>query len=145
MWIENLVSSCLLFGLSHFAFGEESKPPAATSATAISTSVKADVEAPKPTVQGKNADSTCVKKQITNVLDYEKKYYASKGRYTNSAAEALIPKEVIVDCPGWNDPEIRTTYGGSGVVIRSMNPATGESWSINNEGAFVQESAPKSH
>jgi hypothetical protein len=113
--------------LTALAQASDAKPPAASVVPA----------------KAKSADAHCVKDQLQQVQAFEKTYYAAHQVYTSSLQDAGVPKSLIDLCAGWSDPVAKTTYGGAGVEVRSEHPVSGEAYSLNQDGRFVQESISK--
>ena len=93
---------------------------------------------PPPPRPGK-APPDCVNKVLKAVYDGEKEYFAKTHAFSESLIEVHAASKIGLGCRGWELPEVKITYGGSGYTATMTETASGVKWIINQDKAVILE------
>ena len=92
---------------------------------------------PAPTPARPTAPPDCVKKILDAIYDREKTFFEAKKQYSESLLEIRALSTIGVGCYGWDLPEMKMTYGGSGYTATMTETASGDKWTINQDKTLV--------
>lgn len=94
---------------------------------------------PAPTSRPGKAPPDCVNKALEAIFDKEKAYIATAKNYSESLLEIHALSAIGLGCPGWELPEVKITYGGTGFNAVMAETSSGDKWTLNQDKALILE------